>query len=941
MAYRPDGTQLATGGAGGTVRVWDADSGAKIHSISGHKDRVLGVAYRPDGTQLASAGRDGTVRIWDADTGAEVRSISGHNGWVWGVAYRPDGTQLASAIQRGRIRVWDAVSGAEVRSISGDNQEVWGVAYRPDGTQLASAGRGGTVRVLDAVSGAEVLTLSGHKGTVWGVAYRPDGTQLASAGEDGTFRVWDANTGEMLAVEARSGITFAVAWNPKNQDEVATGHNEEVVLWSHPHFHHTDSVAVLHNDEVGGAEAIDALGLGNTAETMARWMMASEVKPPLAVGLFGPWGGGKSFFLNMLRRRVDALTEVTGTVANVRQVDFNAWHYSDAQLWASLAQRLFSELRPPVGDESTHGDDRPHQLERKRSELACAEAEFVAYNRATYRTDDGATLGDLAEKSGPDKAVFLAEMGLSDASIETVMGMRRGLTWQVGSWRSMLVKRWREFLMLTLLYATFAYPAYLAAKQAWTFGAWVLGTLAALPVVIGLTAAIKAACHAGEGAKWLSETVKGLADESMKREQEQQDRLGKRVSELRTRVTELEAAAPEMEWNTLMAARSGTEGYRKHLGVIHEVQGDLKRMADLLKRAHKEKANVAQDRDDRLSDLRIILYIDDLDRCSPERVVQVLEAVKLLVSNELFLVVVAVDPRWLHASINLHFNRLIAGTGDGPNLATSHDYLEKIFQIPLLLPDMDEDGHRSVVRDLTAGIIEDSTGSNQHEGSRTSRSESPSVVDARESSEGRNTTPAIEPVGPAIDTGEPRGPGASGDPAVSVQQVVQLAPPELASLRLTQDEADWIAAAGPLISTPRASKRLVNTYLLFRASQPAEDVYQVVRSGDAQAAVVLLGALAGFPALAEDLVDRIKDTNAEPSADLMRWLEKADKRYGLSDLLKPLGEAIAQVGASQNLAAYQKVLVDCRRFSFGRAPILAPTYLKPPIPEVTGAADFG
>ena len=47
------------------------------------------------------------------------------------------------------------------------------------------------------------------------------------------------------------------------------------------------------------------------------------------------------------------------------------------------------------------------------------------------------------------------------------------------------------------------------------------------------------------------------------------------------------------------------------------------------------------------------------------------------------------------------------------------------------------------------------------------------------------------------------------------------------------------------------------------------------------------------------------------------------------------------IGASQNLAAYQKVLVDCRRFSFGRAPILAPTYLKPPIPEVTGAADFG
>ena len=66
-----------------------------------------------------------------------------------------------------------------------------------------------------------------------------------------------------------------------------------------------------------------------------------------------------------------------------------------------------------------------------------------------------------------------------------------------------------------------------------------------------------------------------------------------------------------------------------------------------------------------------------------------------------------------------------------------------------------------------------------------------------------------------------------------------MAPPELASLRLTQDEADWIAAAGPLISTPRASKRLVNTYLLFRASQPAEDVQHVGHITAAEAAIVL------------------------------------------------------------------------------------------------------
>lgn len=34
---------------------------------------------------------------------------------------------------------------------------------------------------------------------------------------------------------------------------------------------------------------------------------------------------------------------------------------------------------------------------------------------------------------------------------------------------------------------------------------------------------------------------------------------------------------------------------------------------------------------------RVVLYIDDLDRCPPDRVVQVLEAVQLLVKTPLFI----------------------------------------------------------------------------------------------------------------------------------------------------------------------------------------------------------------------------------------------------------------------------------------------------------------
>ena len=62
---------------------------------------------------------------------------------------------------------------------------------------------------------------------------------------------------------------------------------------------------------------------------------------------------------------------------------------------------------------------------------------------------------------------------------------------------------------------------------------------------------------------------------------------------------------------------------------------------------------------------RIVLYIDDLDRCPPRRVVEVLEAVHLMLALELFVVVVAVDARWLIRSLEYHYRELFS-TGDDP-----------------------------------------------------------------------------------------------------------------------------------------------------------------------------------------------------------------------------------------------------------------------------------
>ena len=106
---------------------------------------------------------------------------------------------------------------------------------------------------------------------------------------------------------------------------------------------------------------------------------------------------------------------------------------------------------------------------------------------------------------------------------------------------------------------------------------------------------------------------------------------------------------------------------------------------------------------------RIVLYIDDLDRCPPTRVVEVLEAVHLLLAGRLFVVVVAVDPRWLLRSIAAHYAELFQGEHlpaaetwiDGPA-----QYLEKIFQIVLTLPPLEEGGYRRLI-DSLVGVRQD------------------------------------------------------------------------------------------------------------------------------------------------------------------------------------------------------------------------------------------
>lgn len=85
----------------------------------------------------------------------------------------------------------------------------------------------------------------------------------------------------------------------------------------------------------------------------------------------------------------------------------------------------------------------------------------------------------------------------------------------------------------------------------------------------------------------------------------------------------------------------------------------------------------------------LVVLIDDLDRCSPERIIENLEAIKLFLNVEHTAFVIGADPRIVRHAIAWKYKQHseIKDNGDeGASDQLITDYLEKLIQLPYWLP---------------------------------------------------------------------------------------------------------------------------------------------------------------------------------------------------------------------------------------------------------------
>ena len=370
--------------------------------------------------------------------------------------------------------------------------------------------------------------------------------------------------------------------------------------------------------------------------TLCRLVMARSTSPPLAVGLFGDWGTGKSFFLQRMRTRIVEMSDEAktsaiglGTCERVIQVAFNAWHYLDAdcgRAWPTGSTRASPAARwPPrssvAGSSEEMASTRDVRQRAERDGRTATEELATAEQALADRTHKLAELrnGRLTPKdaAGVVGLAISAEPGIAVAQGTTVGELSADARFGHGLVRRVL----RETTWFTKVMAVLA--VLLAAAAIWA-------VLRGLGRPAGGVPAADRCGRRGLGDRHSRalHKVRVQSEEWQRLREEADVRLRSEVDELRAQIAAAKVSQRQAD-ETLTELRDGglvrrylveraqSAAYRDRLGLVSLVREDLEALVQLLDPVSGDRLGSRID--------RIVLYVDDLDRCPPARVVEVLK----------------------------------------------------------------------------------------------------------------------------------------------------------------------------------------------------------------------------------------------------------------------------------------------------------------------------
>jgi len=669
-------------------------------------------------------------------------------------------------------------------------------------------------------------------------------------------------------------------------------------------------IAAFSGDGVrdGEGRLVDQLGIEAEVNAMSSLVAVRDIRWPLSIGVFGDWGSGKSFFMEMMYDRIKRISgesdrwveagNKSDYCRNVVQIRFNAWHYMDSNLWASLVTHIFDELAKEVSsgekadiekkrevlfenlESAKKLKDEAEQHEKEAADLrriAAAKLTEVEQERVVAEKElKEITARDVVALAKDDPRIQeqcrqiadkfgLAGIGAEAENIRDVVTEANEVCGRVILvWKKIAGQKNGKFKLvgLTMLLLVLPGLVWLVTFKVLPSG-WMeqlgsvglgfvtfLGTLAKTlrprlkQVSKGLAQwekvqeqILNISSEKTRAEIGLREEIKALKEQENTARQEVED-AEKRVQRAKEELDEIRTGR---RLQRLIEEGSRKSEYLDKLGIIAVIRKDFEDLKNLVSESSEQVTSGELPRID-----RIVLYVDDLDRCPPKRVVEVLQAVHLILGFDLFVVVVAVDSRWiLHALYEEYsafggVDKVTARVGSRW-LTTPQNYVEKIFQIPFSLRRMEDTGYRQLVGKLVEGRKRDDKkrtmgGAQIVEGEQRPRVELEHQI----------TSPEEKEVG--VDEFKP---------------TIEMRPP-LANL--SEKEVEFMKAMGDLIPSPRATKRFLNIYRLTLSSVNDGGKLSRLRGtgnepGEYQAVLLMLAILTGFPDQGPDVLKALEDRN--------------------------------------------------------------------------------
>lgn len=524
----------------------------------------------------------------------------------------------------------------------------------------------------------------------------------------------------------------------------------------------------------------DLLNFKQSASAVVNIVLKQDTVPPLVVGVYGPWGSGKSTYLELVKtgllaeyERIKRTSDGSKAI-NLLVVEYDAWAYSDApKLWAGLITKIAKKLDEDLG------------------------------------------------------------------------------------WRGRI-----KYLFKT--------------HRAKLVGGFMLGLIPlalTVPVVLlGLLKPLSAGLVSAAAGPLISVVSAWLAQRHAV------------VGNVRSLASKFDSAPAS--------------------GVINSIQDEFR---DALESWIKQKtgadaADATIEQRVRDNNLKIVVFIDELDRCPLERIVDILEAIKLFLAKEIFIVFMAVDTRVASEAIRLHYR-------DVRNPDLPREYLEKIVQLPLRVPTARGRHLGAYLKKFMPNVKDDQKSNDQQKESpnATATTPQPTVPSVMAgASPATIPSPPSPTKPPAAQPGS--GPAAAG--ATRKTPAREFADPSptflLPQLPDTKTELRMLETISErfLESNPRRIKRLLNTYRYVKVLSHSQS--EPVQSEEWQK--TMLGWLTftmTWPTFMAKAIERVPELEPEKDSFLLRAIDKipgSDRRPSKTDVQTYLNVSGKHIKALWELA---------------------------------------